>query len=178
MSGDGQDVEALSETPERPSAIAQLINTDKDVIGEVTFHDVDGKTKVDIEVAGLKPGFHGFHIHTVGICEADAKEGPFTTAEGHYNPTHADHPNHVGDLPPLFVTTDGNAKLTVQTDRFSGQELVEAATGIIIHEKADNLSNIPDRYQSTEKDTPGPDKETLKAGDGGARVACGVIIAP
>ncbi|NGP45763.1 superoxide dismutase family protein [Bacillaceae bacterium SIJ1] len=162
----------------RPSAIAELIDTDENVIGDVTFYDVDGKTAVELTAEGLSPGFHGFHIHDIGVCEADASDGPFTTAKGHYNPEGTEHPDHAGDLPVAFASEDGKAQLTVITDRFTSRELVEAGAGVIIHESDDNFANIPDRYQSDAQKKPGPDEETLKAGDAGSRAACGVVVAP
>jgi Cu/Zn superoxide dismutase len=50
-------------------------------VGSVKLNDESGGgVRVRVEVTGLPPGFHGFHIHSVGLCEA-----PFTTAGGHWN---------------------------------------------------------------------------------------------
>ena len=55
--------------------------------------------------------------------------------------------------------------------------LADPGTAIIIHESADNFAHIPaDRYQQI-NGAPGPDETTLATGDGGKRVACGVISA-
>jgi len=35
-----------------------------------------------VQVRGLKPGEHGFHIHAVGKCDPPA----FTSAGAHFNP--------------------------------------------------------------------------------------------
>lgn len=43
-------------------------------------------------------------------------------------------------------------------------------TSLIVHEGRDNYANIPERYAPN-----GPDEETLKTGDAGARIACGII---
>ena len=57
---------------------------------------------------GLTPGFHGFHIHTTGLCEADAPGGPFATAGGHLDAGAAHtHSDHAGDMPSLLVTENG-----------------------------------------------------------------------
>ena len=40
----------------------------------------------------------------------------------------------------------------------------------MIHENSDNLANIPDRYAPD-----APDEDTLTAGNGGSRIACGVV---
>jgi Cu-Zn family superoxide dismutase len=69
------------------------------------------------------------------------------------------------------VRSNGAAKLVTTTDAFTAEQLLAGqGTAIIIHEKADNFANIPDRYADN-----GPDAETLATGDAGKRVACGVI---
>jgi Cu-Zn family superoxide dismutase len=47
-------------------------------------------------------------------------------------------------------------------------------SAVIVHADSDNYANIPDRYRSS-NGQPGPDAETLEAGDSGSRVACGVV---
>lgn len=69
----------------------------------------------------------------------------------------------------LYVNSDGTGELTVLTDRFTLDELMdEDGSAVLVHENPDNFANIPERYG-------GPDAETLKAGDSGARIACGVV---
>lgn len=126
---------------------------------------------VRAEAQGLAPGFHGFHVHSVGQCVA-----PFTTAGGHYNPGGAGHGSHAGDMPSLLVLDDGTAELQFATDNFTIAELFDAdGSAIIVHALPDNVANIPMRYQSTTEGTFGPDSATLATGDAGARVACGVV---
>ena len=55
------------------------------------------------------------------------------------------------------------------TDRFTVADLTKG-TALIVHRDADNFANIPSRYSTT-----GPDATTLKNGDSGPRIACGVI---
>jgi superoxide dismutase, Cu-Zn family len=125
-----------------------------------------GKVAVRAATSFLPAGFHGFHIHAIGKCEA-----PFTSAGGHYNPGSAGHGAHAGDMPVLFVARDGNAWTEFQSDAFTIDELLDAdGSAVIIHAGPDNHANIPTRYSAT-----GPDATTLATGDAGARIACGVI---
>jgi Cu-Zn family superoxide dismutase len=148
------------------SAEAMVHNTDGQIVGTlILVQDSDGVT-ITMEGRNLPPGFHGFHIHETGKCEA-----PFTSAGGHFNPEKVDHPHHAGDLPNLLVNSDGGAFMMVKTDRFKLRELLEGdGAALIIHSDPDNHANIPNRY------SPEADKSTLATGDAGTRIACGVII--
>ncbi len=133
------------------------------------FEDEDDgvhvKVVVDAPLTTLSAGFHGFHVHAVGECNA-----PFTSAGGHFNPAGQSHPNHAADMPVLLVNADGTAEARFVTDRFTVSQI--AGRAVIIHAKPDNYANIPtDRYD------PDPDATTLATGDAGPRVACGVIEA-
>jgi Cu-Zn family superoxide dismutase len=140
-------------------------------IGFVKLTKQGGKVIVRGEVSGLTPGFHGFHVHSVGQCVA-----PFTSAGGHYNPGGTGHGSHAGDMPTLLVLDDGSAEAQFATDRFAINELFDAdGSAIIVHAAPDNLANIPTRYQSTTEGVFGPDSATLATGDAGGRVACGVV---
>lgn len=139
-------------------------------VGFVKLTQQGGKVIVRGEVSGLTPGFHGFHVHTVGQCTP-----PFATAGGHYNPGGVGHGSHAGDMPSLLVLDDGTAEAQFATDNYTIDELFDAdGSAIIIHAGADNFANIPTRYQST-TGVFGPDSATLATGDAGARVVCGVV---
>jgi Cu-Zn family superoxide dismutase len=137
-------------------------------IGTVKLEQDGDNVNVKVKVEGVAPGFHGFHIHAVGVCTA-----PFTSAGGHYNPTTASHPHHSGDLPSLYVDADGEAEMRFATDRFALGDLFDAdGSALILHAGRDNYANIPtDRYD------PDPDATTLATGDAGSRFACGVVAA-
>jgi Cu-Zn family superoxide dismutase len=137
------------------------------------FHTSPGKVTVQLRARRLPPGFHGFHVHTVGVC--DPATG-FTSAGGHFNPTGAPHDDHAGDLPVLLVNADGTAQATVSTDRFTIGQLLDAdGSAMVVHAAADNYANIPTRYHSHDANVFGPDPTTLSAGDSGDRIACGRI---
>jgi superoxide dismutase, Cu-Zn family len=129
---------------------------------------MDDKVFIVAMVMDLPEGFHGFHIHTTGSCEA--QDGtPFGAAGEHFNPDGSTHDHHAGDLPSLLVGADGKGYLVVATDRLTVDDLFdEDGSAIVVHANADNHANIPERYG-------GPDQETLKAGDSGDRIACGVV---
>lgn len=159
------------------TAVAELHNADGHVIGTARFQARhSGKLRVSVAVAGLTPGFHGFHVHTTGRCDAPG----FTTAGGHAHTPGQTHGAHAGDMPPLLVLRDGTAKMSLETDSLTLQELLAGdGSALIIHDGRDNLANIPARYHSHLPDasstTFGPDATTLAVGDAGARAACGVI---
>jgi Cu-Zn family superoxide dismutase len=118
---------------------------------------------------GLTPGYHGFHVHTVGRCDAP----DFMSAMGHMKNPGEDHGKHKGDFPPLFVKRDGTISARFQTDRFDFATLKDAdGSAVMIHADPDNLGNIP-----TARYDPDPDQTTRDTGDSGKRIACGTIVA-
>lgn len=169
---------------------AQINGPDGTQIAAATieFSDDDAFATVTVQTVGpgkLTPGFHGMHIHDVGKCEVNSvapsggPPGDFLSAGGHFNGGgQGGHPNHAGDLSSLQVRGDGTALLVTTTNAFDKADLIDGdGTAIIIHADPDNFSNIPgDRYEQTDGSPP-PDETTLATGDGGKRVACGVIRA-
>ena len=148
-------------------AKARLRNPAGKVIGEVKFEQESDGVDVRVKVKGLTPGFHGFHIHTVGSCVAP----DFVSAGGHFNPHGQGHPAHAGDMPVLLIDADGNGEVRLTNDLFKVADLFDAdGSAMIIHAGPDNYANIPSRYAAT-----GPDATTLATGDSGGRVACGAI---
>ncbi len=135
-------------------------------VAVVKLTQEDGEVLVRVTANGLAPGFHGFHIHSVGMCVA-----PFTSAGGHLNLAGVGHPGHSGDMPVLLINGDGTGEARFKTDRFGIGDLFDAdGSAIIIHGGADNYANIPTRYSAS-----GPDAATLGTGDAGSRVGCGII---
>src|SRR5689334_17957393 len=60
-----------SKAAKKADAIAVLSPTQgNDVRGTIYFTRVADGVRIDGEVAGLKPGSHGFHIHEKGDCSA------------------------------------------------------------------------------------------------------------
>jgi Cu/Zn superoxide dismutase len=152
-------------------ARARLIDKRGTTAGEVRLAEGEGGVRVAVTARGLDPGFHGFHVHTIGVCDHDKA---FTTAGPHLGASpQVPHPNHPGDLPSLFADQAGRASATFTTKRFGLSDLLEGdGTAFVINSERDNFANIPtDRYD------PDPDEETLATGDSEAngRVACGVV---
>ena len=170
----GDDEPALETTTSMPSpattpgARADLVNAERQPIGEVTFTERDGKVVVEGNLRGLPPGFHGFHVHAMGKCDP-----PFTSAGGHLTVGAQDHPTHAGDQPVVLVLANGTAEMRFATDRYKFSDLLTPeGRAVIVHANADNYGNVPTRY------APTIDQMTKDTGDAGGRLGCGVIRRP
>jgi superoxide dismutase, Cu-Zn family len=158
---------------------ATIKNAAGRTVGSLRVEDEGNhRTKLTVTSRGLAPGYHGFHIHKKGVCDPrsldPATGSPFFSAGPHFDLGRHSHPQHSGDLPPLLVAADGTGHATVVTDRFRVPQLLDRdGSAIVIHALPDNQANIPGRYAAAGK--AGPDAESRKTGDSGARVACGVI---
>lgn len=159
-------------------AQAALTTPEGTQIGTVSFA-VDGTVvRVTADVAGLPPGFKGFHIHAIGKCEPNSanptdpsKVGNFLSAGGHLGAGTAAHPGHQGDLSSLQVRADGSAELVTTTDAVNMAAVLDSdGSAVMVHAGPDDFGNIPTRYAPT-----GPDAETQATGDSGGRAACGVV---
>ena len=157
-----------------PAAVAQgdemyalLMSADGSPVGTSSFTQRGNKVLLQAEVRNLSPGFHGFHVHAVGNCDAATA---FTSAGGHLNPAGSTHGDHAGDLPSMYVNQDGTGSISVWVDRFTLASLADAdGSALVVHAEPDNFAHIPDRYGLT------LDETTLNTGDAGARIACGLV---
>lgn len=173
--GEGAD----SGSNDRNEVSAKFVDPDGKKVGTVEVEEDDGATQVNVRVSGLSAGYHGFHVHTTGKCEADSaapddpsKTGDFLSAGGHLNPDESAHGEHLGDLPSLLVNEDGTADLEF-TGPFTLDDLRDAdGSAVMIHSGPDNYANVPERYAPE-----GADEDTTKTGDAGDRIACAVIEA-
>jgi Cu-Zn family superoxide dismutase len=157
---------------------ADLTDAGGSVVGTATFTDTDGGTQVRVEVSGLSPGFHGMHLHEIGVCEpastdpADpSRTGDFASAGAHLGSADAPHGQHMGDLPTLRVTGRGAGTTTSLVAVPRVEDLLAGdGTSLVVHQEPDNLAHVPPRYAPG-----GPDQETLSGGDSGARIACAAV---
>jgi Cu-Zn family superoxide dismutase len=146
------------------SARAELRDRDGRSVGVATLKATKRGVRIGVEVSGLAPGRHGFHIHEAGRCD----QPDFATAGGHFNPTSMQHGMenpagpHAGDLPNLVVGEAGTGSLTTVNPYLTlgtgaaDDLLRDGGTSVMIHAGPDDYYTDP-------------------AGDSGARVACGVI---
>jgi Cu-Zn family superoxide dismutase len=165
--GCGSDTAAgATSTTRGASAVADLAGVDGKAAGQVKFFAEASRVIVEVTAQGVAPvGFHGFHIHSIGKCEA-----PFTSAGGHLSASGKSHPEHSGDMPVLLVNDDGRAEMRFDNGRLKLEDLFDAdGTAVIVHAGADNYGNVPTRY------APAVDLTTTATGDAGPRIACGVI---
>lgn len=145
-------------------ARADLLDAAGKKVGTAKLSEQKDGVKVTLEVSGLSPGRHGFHIHETGTCTPP----DFKSAGPHFNPFQKQHGSdnpagkHAGDFPNLDVKKDGTARATAVA---AGATLKEGpaslfkpgGTAIVIHAAPDDYKSDP-------------------AGNAGDRVACGVII--
>lgn len=132
-------------------------------VGVVNLSETYAGVLVRGEVADLGLGGHGIHIHSVGKCEP-----PFASAGGHFNPEQRahgfsnQHGHHLGDLPNIVTPAAGKLdfEFIVPGVTLKGPNALLDTDGssIVVHATADDYLTDP-------------------AGNSGARIACGVIVA-
>ncbi len=137
-----------------PDAVAQLYGRAEvpQLTGCVQFYQESGCVLIVARISGLpesETGFFGFHIHQGENCSGT----DFSGTGSHYDSADRMHPKHAGDLPPLLAC-QGNAYLSVITDRFSVNEIIGRT--VVIHSDPDDFHSQP-------------------AGNAGKKIACGVI---
>jgi Cu-Zn family superoxide dismutase len=97
--------------------------------------------------------------------------GDFLSAGGHLGAGAADHGEHAGDLPVLYVDRSGAGSLTTVTDALTRSDLTDDdGSAVMVHAGRDNYANVPERYAPG-----GPDEMTRNTGDAGGRIACGPV---
>lgn len=132
-------------------------------MGTASLSETPNGVLVRVELRGLPPGWHGFHVHEHGKCETP----DFKTAGGHFGPhgkkhgVHMPQGPHAGDMPNIFIAADGKAKFEVMLARLGlrgGNNALSDKDGsaLVVHGKADDYRSQP-------------------SGAAGARIACAEI---
>ena len=158
-----ESLNTITEAEETVKALVKFEHTEGDVQGIIKFKQDPGKpTIIRGLIKGLEPGEHGFHIHEFG----DLSDG-CASAGGHYNPDGVDHGDidngHVGDLGNITANENGEARFKIVARRvdLSGDRSV-VGRAVVVHADRDDLGK-------------GGDEESLKTGNAGDRLGCGVI---
>lgn len=153
---------ATSEPRERAIAVLDM----NGVRGVVKFEPgPQGSLAVKARLRGLSPGLHGFHIHEYGDLAAQ----DCVACGSHYNPRGSAHgdartaPRHAGDLGNVEADPDGQVRYEVSLPRLKLRDVV--GRSVVVHAGPDDLGQ--GRGAARE--------ESLRTGNSGARLACGVI---
>lgn len=152
---------ACAHTASSPVATATMQATSgSSVAGTVRLEQLaDSALRVTVDLAGVPPGTHGFHIHEKGDCGDNGN-----AAGGHYNPTAMPHggpdanAKHAGDWGNVTADASGRIRTSFVTRSVTLTEGTASAVGhaLILHANADDLATQP-------------------TGNAGARIACGVV---
>jgi len=145
-----------------PTAMATLQpSSGQTAKGTVHFSDAgEGNVDAQVDLTGVPPGTHGFHIHEKGDCGNNGQN-----AGGHFNPTGMVHgapdavSHHSGDFGNVTADANGEVHTRLTTHSISlksGEVTNPIGKAVVLHEKADDLVSQP-------------------SGNAGARIACGVI---
>lgn len=139
----------------RPAAEAHISGGEEvpGLGGTVSFYPMWDGVMVVAQISGLPEdgeGIFGMHIHEGEDCGGTG----FADSKGHYNPASQPHPEHAGDLPPLFRCCDGRAYLAVVTSRIHLRDVIGKT--LIIHAMSDDFRTQP-------------------SGNSGSKIGCGVI---
>jgi Cu-Zn family superoxide dismutase len=156
-------VAAASPAAAETLANAQLKDGSGKAVGDADLVQTQAGVLIKLQLKGIAPGEHAFHIHAVGKCDAPS----FESAGPHFNPTSHKHgmlsgEGHAGDMPNLHVLQSGDLAVevlnpAVTLDKGKPNSVFDNdGSSLVIHAKADDYKTDP-------------------AGNSGDRIACGVI---
>ncbi len=144
-----------------PSASTTLApTTGSTATGTVNFMQLgDGAVEVTVDLSGVPPGVHGFHVHDKGDCGDNG-----TAAGGHFYPTAAPHgapeatSHHAGDFGNVTADANGvvSARFTTRSIKVEAGPNSVVGHAVILHANPDDLTTQP-------------------TGNAGGRIACGVV---
>lgn len=161
--------ESVKQTQTMSVVAVTVLKSDTGISGTIHFKQASsgGPVSVSGEVKGLSPGEHGFHIHEFGDttngCVSAGPHFNLDPSNKHGGPTST--VRHNGDLGNIVAGPDGVAQVNITDSHISilsGEKLDIKGRSLVLHEKKDDLGL-------------GGDEESLKTGNAGGRIACGVI---
>lgn len=147
------------------NAICILNQNDNNVKGTIHFRNINNKLYIKYNISGLSDGEHGFHVHEYGDLSDNCNSGcshfnPFNETHGSPNSNH----RHAGDLGNI-ISKNNVAKGTIVDNILSldfNKKTCIIGRMMIVHEEKDDLGL-------------GNNDESLKTGNAGKRLACGII---
>jgi superoxide dismutase, Cu-Zn family len=129
--------------------------------GTVHFQEQrDGRVEVVVDITGVPPGVHGFHVHEKGDCGNNGNN-----AGGHFNPAGMAHgapdaqSHHAGDFGNVTADDKGEVHTRFMTHSVTVKEGMSnsvAGRAVVLHANPDDLVTQP-------------------TGNAGGRIACGVV---
>ena len=149
----------------KANAVLFQIKKDKaKILGNVLFEETKDGLSIKIKIKGILPGLHGFHIHESG----DLRKGCDSCCS-HFNPKNKNHggpkdkERHYGDLGNVNANKKGlvNTIITDHLLKLRGKHSI-IGRSVVIHADPDDLGK-------------GHNNESLKTGNAGSRIGCGVI---
>lgn len=166
---DGPGAGAGLAAPARRATVSVEARSGSTLSGKVVFEeageaDANGvrALRITIDLAGLAPGDHGFHVHQNGDC-SDPKgdsAGPHFDFGGHAHGDMHDAMSHVGDLGNLTADAGGHATKVIEgvtkVSLVPGAANSLVGRAIVVHDKPDDLKTQP-------------------TGASGPRIGCGVV---
>jgi Cu-Zn family superoxide dismutase len=145
------------------SAKAAVKDASGNDIGSAELTQTTTGVLIKLNLKGLPPGDHAFHVHAVGKCEP-----PFDSAGGHFNPANKKHGlmtaegPHAGDMPNLHVPASGefvievlNSNVTLEKGK-PNSVFDTDGSALVIHAGVDDYKTDP-------------------TGNAGGRIGCGVV---
>jgi len=143
-------------------------NTGKDpVYGNLELEQTPSGVLIHGKIFGLESGKHGFHVHAIGDLGNDCK-----ASGSHFNPQMKNHGQpdmlenrHVGDLGNIETVSKRVTPVTIIDTLITLEEGLEndiSGRAIVVHADEDDLGM-------------GGNDGSLKTGNAGARLACGII---
>ncbi len=146
--------------PAKDAVCVLVATSGSNVSGTLMLTQEKGYVLIKGEVAGLKPGLHGFHIHTYGDLRTKDGKNDGAMAGGHYAPDGHEHggpeskEHHAGDLGNIEAGPDGVAQVDTKGHELHLHFIIGRT--LVVHADADDLKTQP-------------------SGNSGPRIGVGVI---